>query len=130
MVAGTFEIIHPGHLALFRAAARLGELHVVVARDANSERFKGRKPLVPEKLRLSAVASLKIVKEAVLGGKEMMDGVRKVKPDVIYLGPDQPSAGEIRGLLEKTGLKNIRVIRMRRRFGKWRSSRLLKRLVS
>ena len=42
MVAGTFDLIHPGHLYLIQEARKLGKVVVVVGRDKNVERVKGR----------------------------------------------------------------------------------------
>ncbi len=90
-VAGTFEIIHPGHLELLRYASSLGEVHVIVARDSTVMKVKGRKPIVPEKARLEVIKSLKYVKEAYLGHpSDPLESVKRIKPDIIVLGPDQP----------------------------------------
>ncbi|MBS3101431.1 adenylyltransferase/cytidyltransferase family protein, partial [Candidatus Woesearchaeota archaeon] len=68
MCAGTFDIIHPGHLFYLSEAKKYGDkLVVVVARDNTSEKFKGRKPAHNERERLEAVRTLEIVDEAVLG---------------------------------------------------------------
>jgi len=68
MCAGTFDIIHPGHLYYLSEAKKHGDkLVVVVARDNTSEKFKGKKPVHSERERLEAVKMLNIVNEAVLG---------------------------------------------------------------
>ena len=68
LCAGTFDIIHPGHLYLFSEAKKYGDrLVVIVARDSTSEKIKGKKPLHNEMERLEAVRSLSIVDKAVLG---------------------------------------------------------------
>ena len=91
MCAGTFDIVHPGHLYFFSEAKKLGDkLIVVVARDETSERMKGKKPVHNEKERLEAVRSLEIVNQAVLGRSgSIFDIVEEIKPDVICLGYDQ-----------------------------------------
>ena len=43
---GTFDILHPGHVALLNAAARLGDLTVGVNSDAFVRRTKGRAPVM------------------------------------------------------------------------------------
>ena len=46
MCAGTFDIIHPGHLYYLSEAKKYGDnLVVVVARDETSKDFKGKKPI-------------------------------------------------------------------------------------
>ena len=90
-VAGTFEIIHPGHIELLKYAASLGEVHVVVARDSNVVRFKGRVPVIPENVRVEVVSSIKYVKTARLGDREdVLVPIGEIRPNIILLGPDQP----------------------------------------
>ena len=68
MCAGTFDIIHPGHLYFFSEAKKYGDrLIVVVARDDTSTKFKGKEPKHNERERLEAVRTLEIVDKAVLG---------------------------------------------------------------
>ncbi|MCX8195933.1 MAG: cytidylyltransferase family protein [Acidilobaceae archaeon] len=94
-VGGTFDILHPGHIELLQFASRLGELHVVVARDSTVERVKGRRPVLDENSRLRLVSSLRMVSRAMLGDPEdMMRSVEAVRPHVIVLGPDQPFGEE------------------------------------
>jgi len=91
MCAGTFDIIHPGHLYYLSEAKKHGDkLVVVVARDETSEAFKGKKPEHSERERLEAVRMLKIVDEAVLGHHgNIFNIIEEIKPDVICLGHDQ-----------------------------------------
>ena len=108
MCAGTFDIIHPGHLYYLSEAKKHGDkLVVVVARDNTSEKFKGRKPAHNERERLEAVRTLEIVDEAVLGNKDnIFDIIEKVKPDAICLGYDQKiQRQEVEDELKKRGIK-------------------------
>jgi len=90
-VAGTFEVIHPGHISLFKYASTLGDVYVVVARDRSVERFKGRRPIIPENVRLEVVKAVKYVKEARLGHpSDILKPIGDIRPDIIVLGPDQP----------------------------------------
>lgn len=90
VVAGSFELLHPGHIELLRRAWELGRVHVIVARDASVERFKGRPPLVPEKQRLQVISAVKYVSKAVLGSeRDVVEPLKALKPDIILLGPDQ-----------------------------------------
>ena len=115
MVAGVFDIIHPGHIFLISKAAELGDVVVVVARDSTVERLKGRKPVIPEEQRLEVVKSLKGVKEAILGneGEDMLKIVEELKPDIILLGPNQNFDEErLKRDLENRGLK-VEVVRLK-----------------
>lgn len=109
MCAGTFDIIHPGHLYYLSEAKKHGDkLIVVVARDETSKSFKGKKPLHNEKERLEAVRTLKIVDEAVLGNEgDIFKIVEQIKPDVICLGYDQNvQKSQLEEELEKRGIKS------------------------
>ncbi|MEM0233006.1 MAG: DUF357 domain-containing protein [Candidatus Nezhaarchaeales archaeon] len=115
MVAGVFDIVHPGHIYLISKAAELGDVIVVVARDSTVERLKGRRPVIPEGQRLEVVKNIKGVSEAVLGkeGEDMLKIVEELKPNVILLGPNQNFNEEkLKRDLELRGLK-VDVIRLR-----------------
>ena len=114
MCAGTFDIIHPGHLYYLSEAKKYGsKLVVVVARDETSGTFKGKNPVHTEKERLESVRMLKIVDEAILGNKgNIFDIIEKIKPDAICLGYDQKVLKqELEDELKKRGIK-ADVIRM------------------
>ena len=91
MCAGTFDIIHPGHLYYLSEAKKYGDkLIVVVARDSTSETFKKKKPMHNEKERLESVRMLKIVDEAVLGKEgDIFNIIEEIMPNIICLGYDQ-----------------------------------------
>lgn len=108
MCAGTFDIIHPGHLFYLSEAKKYGDrLVVVVARDKNSENFKGKAPAHSENERLERVRTLNIVDEAVLGSNgNIFDIMERVKPDVICLGYDQNvKKQEVEDELRKRSIK-------------------------
>lgn len=92
MTFGTFDIVHEGHINYLKQAKALGDyLLVVVARDTNALRIKGKKPQNNEKARLEAVKKLDFVDEAVLGDREMRrwGAIVKHRPQIIALGYDQ-----------------------------------------
>ena len=108
MCAGTFDIIHPGHLYYLSEAKKYGDrLVVVVARDETSKEFKGRKPAHNEKERLEAVRTLNVVDEAVLGKQgNIFNIIGEIKPDVICLGHDQNvQKQQLEEELSKRGIK-------------------------
>lgn len=91
LVAGVFDLIHPGHLYFLRRAKELGEVYVVVARDSTVERIKGKRPIIPEDQRLEVVSQLKPVDHALLGEEgDLLRVVERVRPDIVLLGPNQP----------------------------------------
>ncbi len=107
LVAGTFEILHPGHIELFRTAWEKGRVYVIVSRDINAEKFKGRPIIVPEEQRRKIVESIRYVYRAVLGHQEdLLKPVEEIDPDIILLGPDQKIDEErLEKELEKRGVR-------------------------
>ncbi|HLN88941.1 MAG TPA: adenylyltransferase/cytidyltransferase family protein [Candidatus Binatia bacterium] len=95
LASGVFDLIHLGHVRFLEEAKRAGgenaKLIVIVARDSNVEKMKGRKPIMSEDQRRVLVESLKVVDEAVLGyvNFDIGEVIEKIKPDVIALGYDQ-----------------------------------------
>lgn len=132
MVSGTFEIIHPGHLYLFKEASKLGKVYVVVARDENVRRFKKREPIVDEKQRLEVVKSIKYVHKAILGnpGENIFEIVKKIKPDIILLGPDQNvDEKKLKEFLDANRIKaEIKRLPKRIEKGLYDTSKIIKRI--
>lgn len=90
MIFGTFDDLHPGHLFVFRHALERGDVYVVVARDANVLRFKGRPPLQHEDDRVAAINKAFPSAHVMLGNPDdFLTPVREVQPDLILLGYDQ-----------------------------------------
>jgi FAD synthetase len=115
VVAGVFDLIHPGHLAFLNwAKQRTDVLVAVVARDPSSEKRKGRRPVQAESDRLKLVSQLKAVDAAILGDKkDIYAPIMRVKPDLILLGKDQEAdAKQIRTDLRRRGLE-VRILRSR-----------------
>ncbi len=112
VVAGTFDVLHPGHLYLFEKAAHLGDVYVIIARDCNIK--ENKKMIFTEKERVKMVQSLKFVKKAVLGDKkDFFRPIEEISPDIIFLGPDQDEEW-VRSEIEKRGLE-IEVKRLPKR---------------
>lgn len=119
VVAGTFEIVHPGHVFYLKKAAGMGPVTVIVSRDKNAARMKGRMPAVPERQRLEIIKSIRFVDSAVLGDKtDFLKSIAKLKPEVILLGPDQIRASRLGPLLAGRGLGKIRVLQLPRRYAR------------
>ncbi|MFX1492921.1 MAG: adenylyltransferase/cytidyltransferase family protein [Promethearchaeota archaeon] len=134
LVAGTFDIIHPGHIFLFNEAAKIGDLYVIVATDNNRELYSGERPIIPEQQRLEVVKSIKNVKEARLGrsDNDTLKTVEEINPDIILLGPDQKyDMKTLKEGLKKRGLNHIEVKRMKLYYDKYElhSSSLIKRKI-
>ena len=90
LVFGTFDHLHPGHKFLLREGMKRGDLHVVIARDANVEKIKGKIPDEGEEDRLKILQEAFPEAEVVLGDSDdFLVPVRDIQPDLILLGYDQ-----------------------------------------
>ncbi|RJR32125.1 FAD synthase [Candidatus Parcubacteria bacterium] len=91
MVFGTFDILHPGHLSFFKQAQKYGQLTVVVARDKNVLKIKGKLPQNSENERLKTVKNIWGI-TALLGDlNDPYKVIKKAGPGIICLGYDQKS---------------------------------------
>jgi FAD synthetase len=114
MVAGTFDIIHPGHIYLLNEARGYGDVYVVIARDVTVHKVKGKRTVFDEEERKLIVGSLRMVEKAVLGDTEdMFKSVEELKPDIIFLGPDQDDTW-LRERIRSSGM-DIAIKRLERR---------------
>ena len=101
MIAGTFDIIHPGHIHYIQEAAQYGKVTVIIARDHTVQRIKQRKTVLDEEMRSTIVQSIKGVDKVILGNENGVwyDPVLKVNPHLFLMGCNQP--GDIKRF-EKT----------------------------
>ncbi|MFW9894404.1 MAG: adenylyltransferase/cytidyltransferase family protein [Candidatus Thorarchaeota archaeon] len=134
LIAGTFDILHPGHIYLINEAAKLGDVYVIVATDKNREIYSGEAPIIPEEQRLAIMKSIKNVKDAKLGrhDNDTLKTVEEIQPDIVLLGPDQKYSVKIlkKGLKER-GLNNVDVRRLETYYEKFElhSSSLIKQKI-
>lgn len=91
MVFGTFDILHVGHLDLFKQARKLGDyLIVVVARDVNVKKIKQSQAINNETERLELLQHINLIDKAIWGDtRDVYKVIRTYKPHVIALGYDQ-----------------------------------------
>lgn len=134
LVAGTFDILHPGHIFLINEAAKLGDVYIVIATDKNRELYSGEAPIVPEQQRYEVMKSIKNVKDIKLGrhDNDTLRTVEEINPDIILLGPDQKfSAQKLQNALNMKGLKHIEVRRLENYYDKFKlhSSSLIKKKI-
>ena len=130
LAAGSFDVLHPGHLAFLKWASTLGDkLYVVIARDSTYKRFKGYNPILNENERLTMISAIRYVYEAVLGSEsDILEPVARIKPDIIALGPDQFDEEWLQTMLKRRGLTNIKIIRMKQKYGDYSSSRIKEKI--
>jgi|SRR6185503_4448869 len=71
VTAGTFDMLHKGHLNLLQRCRSLagpnGHVHVLVNGDTFVTEFKGREPVQDESTRLKVVEALRMVDTAEVG---------------------------------------------------------------
>ena len=116
LTAGTFDILHTGHIEYFKAAKALAEgsdLIIIVATDKNSIKIKKKTPINNQDIRLKRVKELNIADSVILGTESNpINSVLKTKPDIIALGYDQwPNEDSLQSELKQKGL-NVKIIRM------------------
>lgn len=127
MVAGNFDVIHPGHIYFLTEASKLGKVTVVVARDETIKKFKGRTAIFNEDERKLILENLKMVEKVIIGDKkDFFTPVLNENPDIIFLGPDQYSSW-IEERINKSGL-NTKIMRLDKRLP-YSSSELKKKFL-
>jgi rfaE bifunctional protein kinase chain/domain len=83
LVSGNFNVLHPGHLRLFRFARECADRLVVAVQ---SDRIAGKAAHVPQALRLEGVQSNSWVDEAIICDEPVADLIARIKPDVVVKG--------------------------------------------
>lgn len=91
-VSGCYDMLHSGHVAFFKEAARFGDLYVGIGSDKTIYELKSRQTVCSEIERLYMVKAVRYVKDACINsGSGMMDfveSVDRVKPDVFVVNED------------------------------------------
>lgn len=103
-------MLHSGHVAFFKEAAKYGDLYVGIGSDSTIEGLKNRKTVYSEKERLYMVKAIRYVKDAYINrGSGMMDFLETLKivqPDIFVVNSDGSSSTK-RELCEKLGIKYV-----------------------
>jgi D-beta-D-heptose 7-phosphate kinase/D-beta-D-heptose 1-phosphate adenosyltransferase len=110
---GCFDLLHPGHVALFEAARAQGDVLVVGLNSDRSVRaLKGAgRPLIPEAERAETLAALEAVDHVVVYDEDTpLDVISALRPDVLVKGADwAPDAIVGRAEVEAGGGRVVRV---------------------
>ncbi|OGR82089.1 MAG: glycerol-3-phosphate cytidylyltransferase [Elusimicrobia bacterium RIFCSPHIGHO2_01_FULL_64_10] len=96
---GCFDLLHPGHVRLLRAARSRGDILVVgLNSDRSVRRLKGPgRPLMGERSRAEVLSALSAVDYVTLFSEPTpLETIAALKPDVLVKGSDYPP-GEIVG---------------------------------
>ena len=98
---GTFDILHPGHIELFKVGASLGK-KLIVATDTDEKIRKDKgasKPVNNLCDRISMLQSIKYIDEVLyFNTREELEGLIKLyRPDILLLGDDW-QGGDVVGI--------------------------------
>jgi cytidyltransferase-like protein len=92
MVTGCFDLMHSGHIAFLKEAAKLGDVYACIGNDENVFELKGRYPITPQNERKYMLEALSAVKEVRINkGIGIIDFVQEmdeIKPDVFLVNED------------------------------------------
>ena len=94
LTVGVFDLLHVGHIELFRKAKALGDYLIVAVQDSDSVfQFKPGTDLVySTEERYYMVRAIRYVDEVVIY-RNVVDIVKEVDFDIFAKGPDQSHAG-------------------------------------
>lgn len=120
LTAGTFDIIHPGHVDYLQWCKRRGDLLVVcVIGDKRTRQRKGPgRPVVKQEWRALMVSSLKPVDLVFVSNRRPFEEqiIRAIRPTVVVTSADEPSRETKAALASYLRAKNPEIqLIMRRR---------------
>ena len=122
---GTFDILHPGHIQLFKVARSLGD-KVIVATDTDEKIKKDKgfdRPVNDLCYRVAMLESIKYI-DVVLtfGNRQELEGlIQLYNPDILLLGDDW-RYGDV------VGRECAKEVRFLPRVGGYASSNTIKRI--
>jgi rfaE bifunctional protein kinase chain/domain len=85
LVSGNFNIIHPGHLRLFRFAKDCADRLIVVVKGDSSS---GEGAHLAQNFRLDGVLSQSIVDEAFISDDPITSIIARIRPDIVVKGKE------------------------------------------
>jgi rfaE bifunctional protein nucleotidyltransferase chain/domain len=92
---GCFDLLHAGHITLFRKAKSLGDILIVgLNTDRSVRKLKGKgRPVVPQKDRALVLSALRDVDFVVFFSEPTpINLIRSLTPDVLVKGADYKSS--------------------------------------
>ena len=122
---GTFDILHPGHIQLFKVARSLGD-KVIVATDSDEKIKKDKgfdRPMNDLCYRVAMLEAIKYIDVVHTFGdrKELEDLIMLYEPDILLLGDDW-RYGDV------VGREHAKEVRFLPRVGGYASSDTIKRI--
>ena len=89
LVAGAFNVLHPGHIRLLRFAKECGDELIVAV---HSDRVAANAAHVPEQLRLEGIMSNSWVDSAFIMDEPVTDVISRLRPDIVVKGREYESS--------------------------------------
>ena len=122
---GTFDILHPGHIQLFKVARSLGD-RVIVATDTDEKIKKDKgddRPVNDLSYRVAMLEAIKYIDVVLTFGdrKELEGLIQLYSPDILLLGDDWRNGDVV-------GRKYAKEVRFLPRVGGYASSNIVKRI--
>ena len=91
VIAGNFDVIHPGYIKMFRECKdNCTEFIVLLHSDPSIERPNKIKPILSVDERIETLMSIKYIDNVFTYTyeNELIDLLKKIKPDIRFLGDD------------------------------------------
>jgi len=109
-VTGCFDLLHSGHIAFLREAAKQGDLIVGIGSDENVRDLKGRYPVYTQQERKYMLEELRCVKRCIInsgrGILDFVDDLESIRPDILFVNEDGNSP-EKEKLCRERGIQYI-----------------------
>ena len=110
MISGCYDLLHAGHVAFFKTAAKYGKVHAFVGQDQNIKFLKGKAPYFSEEERKYMVGAVRFIEKAyVASGSGMLDfepDMKILKPDIFVVNTDGFTEGKAR-ICKENGVELI-----------------------
>ena len=110
MVSGCFDLLHAGHIAFFKTAARYGKVHAYIGQDQNIKMLKGKAPYFSQEERKYMVGAVRYVeRSAIASGSGILDfenDMKILRPDIFIVNSDGYTEGKQR-LCDENGVELI-----------------------
>lgn len=110
LVSGCFDLLHSGHIAFLKSAAKYGDLYVCIGSDKTIHHLKGRYPVITQDERKYMIESLACVKECKInkgsGILDFLEELEEIQPHVFVVNED----GNTPNKIELCKTKNIELI--------------------
>jgi len=91
-VSGCFDMLHSGHIAFLKEAARHGDLYIGLGSDKTLRELKGREPIYSEDERAYILGAMACVKKVTInkgyGFLDFLGTLKSVKPDIFIVNED------------------------------------------